>query len=166
MSVEVFNTPGHTPGHSCLYQEEAKALILGDHILPDITPHIALDSLDLLPDPLAAYRRSLEKIRQFDVAENWPSHGEPIADLNKRIDELLAHHTRREDQMIAVIAAANTPLTCYEVSQGLFELRELDDFAGWLAASETLAHLRFLVNQGRATVQVDGDILRYGIEYV
>ncbi len=33
-------TPGHTPGHMCLYEPEKKIMLTGDHILYDITPHI------------------------------------------------------------------------------------------------------------------------------
>ena len=34
-------TPGHTPGHLCLYEAEAKILFSGDHILDTITPNIS-----------------------------------------------------------------------------------------------------------------------------
>jgi len=33
-------TPGHSLGHTCLYEPEKKILVAGDHILIDITPNI------------------------------------------------------------------------------------------------------------------------------
>jgi len=33
-------TPGHTKGHLCLYEENKKFLISGDHVLGDISPNI------------------------------------------------------------------------------------------------------------------------------
>jgi glyoxylase-like metal-dependent hydrolase (beta-lactamase superfamily II) len=164
VEFSVICTPGHSPGHCCLYQEEKKMAILGDHILPEITPHIAVDSLELLPDPLTAYRKSLERFRSIAVEENWPSHGPQILDLNRRIDELLLHHTQREDKLVTLLTDSAAPLTCYEVSQSLFDLKQLDDFAGWLAASETLAHLRSLVNDGRAFEEEECGVFRYRVE--
>ena len=34
------STPGHTPGHTCLYCGDKKLMFLGDHVLFDITPNI------------------------------------------------------------------------------------------------------------------------------
>ena len=38
--LRVIETPGHTPGHVCLYDRENKVMFLGDHVLFDITPNI------------------------------------------------------------------------------------------------------------------------------
>ena len=35
-------TSGHTPGHCCFYLPQGKVLIVGDHLLPKITPHIGV----------------------------------------------------------------------------------------------------------------------------
>ncbi|WP_267496977.1 MBL fold metallo-hydrolase [Candidatus Methanoliparum sp. LAM-1] len=39
-SFKIILTPGHSPGHICLYETNFKFLIAGDHILPKITPNI------------------------------------------------------------------------------------------------------------------------------
>ena len=39
-SLRVVMTPGHTPGHICLYDREECVMFLGDHVLFDITPNI------------------------------------------------------------------------------------------------------------------------------
>ena len=40
-TFEVIWTPGHAPGHVCLYSPEQRTLISGDHVLQKITPNIA-----------------------------------------------------------------------------------------------------------------------------
>jgi glyoxylase-like metal-dependent hydrolase (beta-lactamase superfamily II) len=47
-------TPGHSPGHICLYDVESGELFAGDHILPDISPNIGLHPQST-PDPLHDY---------------------------------------------------------------------------------------------------------------
>ena len=39
-SFRCIETPGHSPGHTCLYEPNKKILVSGDHILLDITPNI------------------------------------------------------------------------------------------------------------------------------
>ena len=38
--VEVVWTPGHAPGHCVIYLREQRVMIVGDHLLPKITPHV------------------------------------------------------------------------------------------------------------------------------
>ena len=38
-SLMCIQTPGHSPGHLCLYDPEKKILFSGDHLLGDITPN-------------------------------------------------------------------------------------------------------------------------------
>ena len=39
-NFQVLLTPGHSPGHICLYEAERKVLVSGDHILPAITSNV------------------------------------------------------------------------------------------------------------------------------
>ena len=67
-------TPGHTPGHMCLYDAEKKVLFCGDHILGTITPNICIELG--VENPLEDYLNSLKKIDALDVAT-----GEAISHL-------------------------------------------------------------------------------------
>ena len=58
-------TPGHTPGHLCLYETGAKILFSGDHILDTITPNIS--GWDCEGDSLGEFLESLDKIAAYDI---------------------------------------------------------------------------------------------------
>ncbi|MCU0691565.1 MAG: MBL fold metallo-hydrolase [Polyangiaceae bacterium] len=142
----VLSTPGHTIGHACLLHAPSATLIAGDHVLPNITPNISV-SIDTAFDPLSAYRRSLAYVRQLECARALPAHGPPINDLVRRVDEILEHHVRREDQVLSFLSEGEA--TCVQLSQKLFGADALDGWKTWFAVGETLAHLRALETQGR-----------------
>ena len=86
-------TPGHTPGHLCLYEPEARWLFSGDHILFHITPNICRWSG--VTDSLGDYLESLKRIRELPVERLLPAHRQQTGDLEQRTRELEAHHARR-----------------------------------------------------------------------
>jgi glyoxylase-like metal-dependent hydrolase (beta-lactamase superfamily II) len=96
-------TPGHTPGHMCLYNESDKSLFLGDHVLYDITPNIT--NWPSMENALGEYLKSLDKIRKIEAARTFPAHRGAGPSLQKRVDELVAHHDRRLKEAERIIAA-------------------------------------------------------------
>ena len=94
-------TPGHTPGHICLYEPENKILISGDHILDDITPNITFEKR--IEDPLGHYLHSLDKIDQMDISLVLTGHRRLIDNIHKRIDELKQHHQNRLNEVLDIL---------------------------------------------------------------
>ena len=41
-SLQAVWTPGHTPGHLCVYEPNHKLMLTGDHVLPRITPNVSM----------------------------------------------------------------------------------------------------------------------------
>ncbi|MET7615467.1 MBL fold metallo-hydrolase [Streptomyces sp. NPDC005408] len=160
-------TPGHTPGHVCLHLEEDHPanrpgngrLFSGDHLLPEITPHIGLyeDPDDAtVTDPLGDYLDSLERIGRLAPAEVLPAHQYAFADAASRVRELLAHHEERLAGLLALLAE---PLTPWQVAERMEWNRPWDQIpygSRNIAVSEAEAHLRRLVKLGRAEVRTDG----------
>ncbi|WP_405808535.1 MBL fold metallo-hydrolase [Streptomyces sp. NBC_00210] len=154
-------TPGHTPGHVCLHLEEAHPakrpgngrLFSGDHLLPEITPHIGLyeDPDDAtVTDPLGDYLDSLERVGRLAPAEVLPAHQYAFPDAASRVRELLAHHEERLSGLLALLAE---PLTTWQVAERMEWNRPWEQIpygSRNIAVSEAEAHLRRLVKLGRA----------------
>lgn len=94
-------TPGHTPGHICLYEPKNKILISGDHVLVDITPNITFEKR--IKDPLGHYLQSLNKIDQMDISLVLTGHRRLIDNIHKRIDELKQHHQNRLNEVLDIL---------------------------------------------------------------
>lgn len=157
-------TPGHTRGHLVFADEPADIMFCGDHVLPRITPSIGLEP-DPKVSPLADFLSSLELIRERPDARMLPAHGPVGMRVHERIDELIAHHSKRLDATLAALAEGRN--TAYAVAGVLTWTRrermlsELDPFNEMLATLETMAHLEVLVERGIATRSVEGEVAHY-----
>jgi len=162
-------TPGHTPGHVCLHLEEEHPaqlpghgrLFSGDHLLPEITPHIGLyedpDDDAATADPLGDYLDSLERVGRLAPAEVLPAHRHVFADASARVRELLAHH---EERLTDLSAHLTTPLTLWQLAERMEWNRPWDQIpyqSRNIALSEAEAHVRRLVKLGRAEAVAGSD---------
>lgn len=157
-------TPGHTPGHMCLYAAKEKLMITGDHVLFDITPNITV-WIDL-PNALEQYMSSLRKIKEYDVRLALPGHREGASDLPGRVDELLRHHHDRLQDAYDILAQ-NGEMHAYAVASEMkWDIRAKDwnDFPlaqKRFAVGEAIAHLVYLVEHGRVTREERDGIVYY-----
>jgi glyoxylase-like metal-dependent hydrolase (beta-lactamase superfamily II) len=149
--LEIIVTPGHSPGHICLYEQEKRLLFAGDHILPVITPNISyhVQSGD---NPLGDYLNALRKIQFLSVDKVLPAHQHIFTDLPGRIKEIIQHHDDRKNEIKAIIS--NKPETAYEIASKLvWKTPELNwerfsDHLKRAAVTETLAHLECMRWEG------------------
>ncbi len=157
-------TPGHTRGHVVFADEAADLLFAGDHVLPRITPSLALEA-DPPTSPLADFLASLELMRTRPDATLLPAHGPVGMRVHERVDELIAHHGVRLDASLAAVREGRT--TAYTVAGALpwtrreTRLADLDPFNAMLATLETAAHLQVLVERGAVTVAEQDGIAHY-----
>ena len=158
--------PGHTPGQMCFWMEDQGAMLLGDHVLFDITPNIT--AWNDLPDALGAYLKSLKKIREYDVALPLPGH-RGRGDLRARVDRLIDHHARRLEECCE--AVKNHPGQPAYVLAGYMSWKirasSWEDFPitqKWFAVGECMSHLERLMAEGRIGKEiVDGKAAYYTI---
>lgn len=148
----VIVTGGHAFEHSSFYCEDDNILIAGDHLLPKISPVIAVYEMIPKADPLRDY---LESFARFcDIPSDvlvLPSHGRPYNGLHERVAELQAHH---DERLAATINLLGEPRNALDLSRAMFpHITQLDDIG--FALGEVLAHVNYLVNEGAVIEEVD-----------
>lgn len=146
---------GHTDGQLVLVEKDAKLMIAGDQILPRITSNVGVYPERADQDPVASYVESfdaLDPVAADPALLVLPSHGNVFRGLDVRLEQLRRHHAETLDRLLVLMEA---PSTAAELARKMFRV-QLDALNTMLAHGETLAHVRYLVNRGLATV-VPGD---------
>jgi glyoxylase-like metal-dependent hydrolase (beta-lactamase superfamily II) len=156
-SFECIETPGHTPGHICLYEPTKRVFICGDHILFDITPNITLSLED--GNPLKEYLSSLDKVYDLDVELVLPGHRSIFGNQKDRIRELKLHHRARLEEIISILGRGKQ--NAFQVaSQMTWDI----GFRSWdlfppaqklFAFGEAMAHLRYLEEEGQVAWETE-----------
>ena len=152
--ARVLHAPGHADYQVMLHDWARKVLFSADHVMLEITPNIGLWP-DTKGRPLARYLESLSGLRGLDADLVLPGHGPLFHDFDGRVDELLLHHEERLDLMQR--ALGDEPRTPFAVSRELFRYT-LSLYERCFALAETLAHLEYLVSEGRAERVEDGHV--------
>ncbi|MCE4598588.1 MAG: MBL fold metallo-hydrolase [Desulfurococcales archaeon] len=144
--LRVIEAPGHTPGHIIL-QSDKGWMIVGDTLLPGITPHVTIH--DWSTDPLNDYMNTLRKIIKLEPKIAYPGHRDAIKDPSMRAKEIIEHHNSRLREILDILKA-NGPLTGYEIAK---RIRWRTRYTSWseypapekfFAMGEALAHLKRL----------------------
>jgi glyoxylase-like metal-dependent hydrolase (beta-lactamase superfamily II) len=166
IALQCLFTPGHTPGHMCLYEAEKRWLFTGDHVLFRITPNIC-DWLGV-KDSLGDYLISLDKIRDLPAEKLFPGHRVPLGTLKERVDFLKEHHRKRLQGVLNIVKA-HPGLTPYEIAglmQWNIRARNWKEFPltqKYFATGEAKAHLDYLTVRGKLTHQMRGERNEYFI---
>lgn len=164
--LECLLTPGHTPGHICLYEKETKTMFLGDHVLFDITPNIV--NWEEMGNSLSSYIESLKDIMNYEVVNALPSHRTTgNLTMKERAEQIIKHHEHRLSETEEIIH--NTPNLCaYEITGRMkwrIRAKNWEEFPPgqkWFAMGEALSHLDYLLNHGRIVRNKDSEgIYRY-----
>lgn len=147
--LEAVHTPGHTSNHLCFALPQERALFSGDHVMGWSTTVIAPPDGDM-----AAYMRSLDKLRDLHHDVYWPTHGAPIKAPRPHLRALIAHRRMRRDAILNALKEG--PATPAGLVEKVYE--PLDPRLVHAAARSVLAHLIELAQNGK--VAADGDLWR------
>lgn len=158
---EMMWTPGHTPGHICLWEPVHELLLSGDHVLPDVNSNVSLQPYSPV-NPLPGYIASLEKLAQIPIRLTLPGHGEPFLSMSERARQLAEHQQNRRERLLGVLTA--DPRSPYELADHVWsrsEPRSWNDFPDFLrrnAIGTLVAHLEQLADEGLVARIEDGSI--------
>ncbi|WAH97578.1 MBL fold metallo-hydrolase [Arthrobacter sp. MMS18-M83] len=149
LDLKVVTTPGHSPGHICMVDETHSLIFSGDHVLPRISPQIALE-LPGPPNPLADYYDSLDLIAFEDEMEVCPAHEYRFSGMQRRVAELVKHNRERSAEVLRVLDRHRAE-TVWDIARHLTWSRGWDSLQAVslrLAVSETASHVVYLRSQG------------------
>ena len=151
-ALEVRHSPGHTPGHILLEDEELGLLFTGDQIMGQAIPYAENFYQSELPDPndpvrrrrrfrgLVELRRSLRGLRGRPYKVLLPGYGGVVRRADRTIrDTLLYYEVRlqRIDRGLRHLAAMGQDVTAFEIWKALFPTNEPLD--------EVRSHLLLLI---------------------
>jgi glyoxylase-like metal-dependent hydrolase (beta-lactamase superfamily II) len=134
---QVVHTPGHSPGHVCLWSPEDRVLLSGDHLLPGVSPPVTFER-GFERDPMGSYLDSLQRVAALGPDLVLPGHGEPFRDGARRAATVERSKRRRLQRVMELIQAEPLPVT--EVVARLFS-KPLTGSAQHFAMAEVLAFL-------------------------
>lgn len=148
---QAVHTPGHSPGHLCLFREADRMLISGDHLLEHVSPNVSAFPFQPV-DPLGGYLRALGRVADLRPSLVLPGHGEPFTDVDGVVASQEAHHAQRLAEALAALTLK--PLSAFAVAMAIpwtGRRRRFGELTGahrFLAFGETLAHLEHLAQRG------------------
>ncbi len=151
---------GHSPEMLTFFSAERNLLIAADQVLPRISPVVAVWPTTPAADPLREFLGALPQY--LELPEDCfvlPSHDAPFQSLHERVRSLVRHH---EERLELTLRACAEPATVARIIPALFR-RKFDAHQLGFALGETLAHVNYLLHQGRlATVGNEGGATLYG----
>lgn len=148
LDLAVLHTPGHAPGHLCVFSRAHGWAIVGDMVASEGT--ILIDPED--GGDMDAYLAQLARLGAVQPARLLPAHGAPIDDAVARLEFYVAHRLAREARVLAAVGEAPTSLD--DVVSGAYA--DSPQAPRVLATRSALAHLRRLARLG-VVVGEEGD---------
>src|SRR3954454_6889630 len=137
---EVVHTPGHSPGHVCLWNADERLLCSGDHLLQVVSPPVTFER-GFEPDPMSSYLGSLDRVRDLAPERVLPGHGTPFRNGARRAEAIAAGKRRRLAQVRDLVESR--PQSVTELTVELFGDTRLTGAQRHFVTAEILAYLAY-----------------------
>ncbi len=158
---KVITGGGHALDQVMLYCASDKLFLSADQVLSKISPNVSVWAVEPDQNSLGEYLASLASLTTtlpWDVMV-LPGHGVPFYGLKTRIKQLADHH---EDRCRLIAEACRTvPQTSRQLVPVVFNKYELDVHQMGFASGELVAHVNYMLNEGRLTSEVTDGVLQF-----
>jgi ribonuclease/clavin/mitogillin len=139
----VLHTPGHAPGHICLWNEDERLAIVGDMVASVGTILVSPTDGDM-----GVYLKQLERLARLDAQCALPAHGEPIEEPTALFRFYVQHRLKREAKILGVVVRAGEHgATAEAILPDAYD--DVPPRTWPIALLSTRAHLEKLVRDGR-----------------
>jgi glyoxylase-like metal-dependent hydrolase (beta-lactamase superfamily II) len=158
---KVITGGGHALDQVMLYCAADKLFLSADQVLSKISPNVSVWAVEPDQNSLGEYLASLASLTTtlpYDTLV-LPGHGVPFYGLKTRIKQLADHHEER-CEMIAD-ACRETPKTSAQLIPVVFHKHVLDPHQTGFAAGELIAHVNYMLVEGRLTAETVEGILHF-----
>ncbi|MGX1319102.1 glyoxylase-like metal-dependent hydrolase (beta-lactamase superfamily II) [Bradyrhizobium sp. USDA 377] len=158
---KVITGGGHALDQVMLYCADDKLFLSADQVLSKISPNVSVWAVEPDQNSLGEYLASLASLTTslpYDLLV-LPGHGVPFYGLKTRIKQLADHHEER-CRLIAD-ACREQPKTSRELVPVVFNKHVLDEHQMGFAAGELVAHVNYMIVEGRLTAETKDGVLQF-----
>jgi ribonuclease/clavin/mitogillin len=152
---QVLHTPGHAPGHLCLFDERDGSAVVGDMLAGVGTILIVPGDGDL-----GDYLHHLSRLGALGAARLVPAHGPTLPP--EAVGQYIRHRHMRSEQVRAGLHAARGPARPEALVAAIYP--DLPASFYGIAALQVTAHLDWLVGRGEARQEGDGYVAAGGVD--
>jgi glyoxylase-like metal-dependent hydrolase (beta-lactamase superfamily II) len=158
---KVITGGGHALDQVMLYCADDKLFLSADQVLSKISPNVSVWAVEPDQNSLGEYLASLASLTTslpYDLLV-LPGHGVPFYGLKTRIKQLADHHEER-CRLIAE-ACREVPQTSRALVPVVFNKHVLDEHQMGFAAGELVAHVNYMIVEGRLTAETKDGVLQF-----
>src|SRR5215831_9922482 len=159
--VKAITGGGHALDQVMLYCADDKLFLSADQVLSKISPNVSVWAVEPEQNSLGEYLASLASLTTtlpYDVLV-LPGHGVPFYGLKTRIKQLADHHEER-CRLISE-ACRDSAQTSAALVPVVFHKHALDPHQMGFAAGELIAHVNYMLVEGRLKAEETDGVLRY-----
>lgn len=147
---------GHAPEHITMHCPDLNVFIVGDQILPGISPNLSVYPTEPEANPVGEFIQTCERLLSVEDRDCLvlPGHNLPFRGLRLRTKQLLNHHLEALSRVKKFLLQG--PRLAVEIFIPLYK-REIKDSEFSLALGEAIGHLNYLWYQNIISREIAKD---------